>query len=336
MIRRTRTGLLAGVLASVLVGSALVAGCTSDADPSATPSDSNAASGEVQPVTGPGAPTTDDPALDVALSEPVEDSVYPEVGDPGVDALAYDLDLAWTPATRTLTAVETLVFRATTSADRFQLDLSQSLKVSGATLDGEDVTVAHRGKNLVVRQPVEADQRYTLVLEFSTRHPRPVAAPTTRSDFSTLGWTTTDTGATWTMQEPYGAYSWYAVNDQPSDKALYSFTISVPSPFVGVANGVLVDRSEDDGITTTRWELDSPAASYLVTVAIDGFAMVEDESSSGVPITYWTGPADVSGCAVCVSRPRRSTGWRRSSGPTPSTRWAWCSSTPAVAWRPRP
>ena len=29
------------------------------------------------------------------------------------------------------------------------------------------------------------------------------------------------------MQEPYGAYSWYAVNDQPSDKALYSFRITV-------------------------------------------------------------------------------------------------------------
>ena len=35
------------------------------------------------------------------------------------------------------------------------------------------------------------------------------------------------------MQEPYGAYTWYAVNDQPSDKALYDFTISVPAPWIG-------------------------------------------------------------------------------------------------------
>ena len=33
---------------------------------------------------------------------------------------------------------------------------------------------------------------------------------------------------TWTMQEPYGAYTWYAVNDQPSDKALYDFTVTCP------------------------------------------------------------------------------------------------------------
>ena len=26
------------------------------------------------------------------------------------------------------------------------------------------------------------------------------------------------------MQEPYGAFTWYPVNDQPSDKALYDIT----------------------------------------------------------------------------------------------------------------
>ena len=34
-------------------------------------------------------------AYDAALSEPQEDSVYPNVGDPGVDALHYALDLTW-------------------------------------------------------------------------------------------------------------------------------------------------------------------------------------------------------------------------------------------------
>ena len=34
------------------------------------------------------------------VSEPVEDTVYPDVGDPGVDALHYELDLTWDPARR--------------------------------------------------------------------------------------------------------------------------------------------------------------------------------------------------------------------------------------------
>ncbi len=84
-----------------------------------------------------------------------------------------------------------------------------------------------------------------------------------------LGWHVTDEGETWTMQEPFGAFTWYAVNDQPADKALYDFTLHV------VATRSLVDRGgqrraaraahEEGGRSTTRWHLAEPAASYLVT-----------------------------------------------------------------------
>ena len=43
------------------------------------------------------------------------------------------------------------------------------------------------------------------------------------------------------MQEPYGAYTWYAVNDQPSDKAFYDITVTVPAPWSGIANGVMTE-----------------------------------------------------------------------------------------------
>jgi len=281
------------VVAGLAAATLLLAGCTSGSDDSGPPPDSGsgastaATSGTVQPVAGDGKVATDDPSLDAALSTPVEDRVYPQVGDPGVDALHYDLDLAWTPGSETLTAVETLVFRATSDADRFQLDLGQALEVSSVTVDGEDASYDHDGKDLVVHSPVAADRRYTLVVEYAG-HPRPVAAPTTRSDFATLGWTVTDEGEVWTMQEPFGAYSWYAVNDQPSDKALYDFTISAPAPMVGVANGELESRENDGGTTTTRWHLDEPAASYLTTIAIGDLEETRDRSESGVPVSYWT------------------------------------------------
>jgi len=270
-VRRT----LAAVLAAALVAG----GCTSqDDEPSADPSPA------------PGASPTGAPDLDLAVSEPVEDTLYPQVGDPGVDALHYDLTLDWDPQASVLSGTEVLTFRATGTAGQFQLDLGEPLEVSEALLDGEPVDVEHRGKDLVVQAPVEEDERYELTLSYAGT-PEPAAAPTTRSDFSTTGWTITDDGETWTMQEPYGAYTWYAVNDQPSDKALYDFTLTVPAPWTGVANGELRSRTEAGGVTTTRWHLAEPAASYLVTVATGDFTMTEDESASGVPITYWT-PAD--------------------------------------------
>lgn len=261
-----------------------------DARPAA-PETSDVSTATVAAPASDGDVAADDPALDVALSEPVTDPVYPAVGHPGVDALHYQLDLAWTPESRTLDAVETLVFRATEDAQRFQLDFGDALEASRVEVDGERVDFTERDSDLVVDAAVTADERYTVEIRYGGT-PQPVAAPTTRADFSTLGWTITADGETWTMQEPFGAHSWYAVNDHPSDKALYDFTLSTPSPWVGVANGTLESREDVDGNTVTAWHLDEPAASYLVTAAFGDLEMSRQRSDSGVPLTYWTPSGD--------------------------------------------
>ncbi len=247
------------------------------------------------PPTGAAQPTEGvDPAEPAGLSPlstPVEDSVYPDVGDPGVDALHYGLDLAWDTARRRLDGTATISLRATTSAARLQLDLGRRLKPLNVTLDGVDVPFEHPGKDLVVTAPVAADQEYELVVTYRGR-PAPVPAPTQRGDFSTLGITVTDSGGLWTMQEPYGAYSWYPVNDQPADKALYDFTITTDAPYTGVANGELVQNETTDGRTTTQWHLDSPASSYLTTLAIGDYEHSTGLTSSGLTIDYWSPRGD--------------------------------------------
>ena len=65
----------------------------------------------------------------MALSEPVEDPLYPDVGDPGVDALHYDLDLTWDPENHVLDGTELLTFRATRDSPRVQLDLAAAMDV---------------------------------------------------------------------------------------------------------------------------------------------------------------------------------------------------------------
>src|ERR671920_1599297 len=97
-----------------------------------------------------------------ALSTPVEDSVYPDVGDPSVDALHYGLDLAWSPDSRTLVGDATIELRSTETADHLQLDLGEPLEVDSVTLDGQDVAFEHDGKDLVVDAAVTQDDRYVL------------------------------------------------------------------------------------------------------------------------------------------------------------------------------
>lgn len=226
-----------------------------------------------------------------AVSQTREDSVYPEVGDPLVDALHYDLTLAWTPESDTLLATERLTFRATAEADEVRLDFDDVLTIDALTIDGEEVEHTREDKDLLIQHAVEADEEYVLEMTYSGT-PEPYEAPTQRSDFRLgVGWHVTPEHEVWTIQEPYGAFTWYAANDQPADKAYYDFTLSVPEPWTGIANGELTDTTEADGLRTTTWHLAEPASSYLVTVAFADYTPTELESASGVPITLW-GPTD--------------------------------------------
>ena len=273
---------LAAALALTGLVALLTAGCSSGG------------SSDAGPPAGPPAPSiavrAGDPQTNVydgALSHPREDTVYPDVGDPTVDALYYGLDLTWQPRPQLLTASETLLFRATRSGNAFQLDLSHQLFVRHVWLDGEPVSFQHTAKDLVVEHAVDQDSRHVLQLVYAGT-PEPVTAPTDRPDFSTTGWTVARDGTVWTMQEPYGAYSWYAANDQPSDKAYYDATIHAPQGQVGVFNGALRSRTTSHGRTTTRWHLPEPASAYLITVAIGHFTQTRDTGPHGLPITYWT------------------------------------------------
>jgi aminopeptidase N len=295
--RRVAAALLSAVLGCGLLGACDHSGtpaARTSSPPSPTPSKTPSASASL-PAETDAPPDPDDPALDPALSHPVEDSVYPDVGDPSVDALHYDLDLAWTPETRTLEGDATIELRSTETGDHLQLDLGQPLQVSSVTLDGADVPFQHEAKNLVVDAPVIQGQRYVLEVHYSGT-PQPTPAPTNRRDFQTTGWTITPGGETWTMQEPYGAFTWYPVNDQPSDKAFYDITVTVPSPWVGIANGVMTDQTEHDGLTTTSWHLSTPASSYVVTVATGDYTRTTNTSKSGLQISYWV-PSDRPGLA---------------------------------------
>jgi aminopeptidase N len=115
-----------------------------------------------------------------------------------------------------------------------------------------------------------------------------VPAPTQRGDFSTLGFTAMPDGSVWTMQEPFGAYTWYAVDDTPADKAYYDFRITAPAHMVGVANGRLVSRKVVAGRTHTHWRLAAPCSSYLTTLAIGDYVHHVLHGVKGLPIDLWT------------------------------------------------
>lgn len=318
MLVKTKWIAITAAIVAVMVGlvAVLAAGVFGSSGQNAASSGKAATPDAAATHGDPTATDPDDPAYKAAESTTVEDTLYPNVGDPSVDALHYGLDLAWDPEKSELVGTAEIAFRSTRDQGEFQLDFGEPLSVTEATVDGSEVEVEHIGKNLIVKAPVVKDQKYLLVVEYEGT-PEPTTAPTTRSDFSTLGFTVTEEGDVWTMQEPYGAFTWYPVNDHPADKAYYDFTITVPAPRIGIANGTLESTEEIDGNTVTTWHLDTPASSYLTTLAIGEYEMTEDTSASGVPLTYWTAPGDTSSLRA-LRYTRKALNWlEKKLGPFP-------------------
>ena len=91
-------------------------------------------------------------------------------------------------------------------------------------------------------------ERDRLVIAYSGDTTRPLDV-----EGALYGWVTTRDGAM-VVGEPEGTMTWYPVSDHPTDKATYSFAITVPEGKVAVANG-LQSRTPTtrDGWTTWYW-----------------------------------------------------------------------------------
>ena len=102
------------------------------------------------------------------------------------------------------------------------------------------------------------------------------------------------------MSEPAYAKYWWPCKDKPADKALSEMSITMPDGLFGVSNGTLVSSgpAAEPGWTTAVWREDYPIASYLVSVAISDYMLIEADCSTTlggalgyeIPLMNWVFP----------------------------------------------
>lgn len=294
-------GVRSSVVALVTTSALVITGCSTGRSGHSTdvarPSDPS--------TTGAGS-TGAAPAVDyrAARSSPVMDSYYPQHGVPYLDTLHYGLKLDWQPGTKTLTGVATIALRVTTERTSIRFDLGAPLQVTRATVDGKAVGTSRSGNYLTIRTPeLPADSRHTVVIDYSGR-PMPVRAPAEREDVQHVGFTTAGGGAAYTFQEPFGAFTWYPVNDQPADKAFYDATLISHDGQRGVFNGQVVSSTAKGSARTTKFHLDQPASSYLTTVAFGDYRHETATGPHGLPINYWYTAGDTASLPLIRKTPQ--------------------------------
>ena len=235
-------------------------------------------------------------AVSLSVADGVGDSLYPQLGNSGYDALHYDIALDVNPAANTISAVTTIEALATVNLSTFNLDLS-GLEVHSITVDGVEAAFSRSGAELTVQPAVAlaAGQEFSTRVTYSGG-PEPVADPGV--PFSSLGWQSQD-GVIYTANQPSGSMTWFPSNNHPSDKATFEIRVTVPSSTTAAATGIVINESTVDGRTTSTWVMNDPMATYLAAVYIGDFERIDGgRLDSDGPLMRDYVPADAAPAVV--------------------------------------
>ncbi len=200
----------------------------------------------------------------------------------------YDLDLAYDPTDFSIDARLELHALATQDLSSFNLDF-YGLEVDSIQVGGKPAEFARDGHELIVK-PVEAI-RDGAPLEVSIEYhgvPLGVQDSTAPGGFE-IGWSESE-GEVYVVSQPNGAMNFMPCNDHPTDKAKFRCELTVPKPLMAVSCGRLSDTRENGELRTFVWEPRDLIATYLITICIAEFAVDEQESVAGIPITNYFAP----------------------------------------------
>ena len=242
----------------------------------------------------------------------VGDPYFPGAGNGGYKVSRYDVSLAYAPAANRLAARAVIVATATADLSRFNLDF-RGPRILSARVNGATARHRRRGAELVIDPAgaLEAGSRFRAVVRYRGR---PGAVP--NPDGSREGWIRTPDGA-FVAGEPLGTTAWLPCNNHPSDKALFSFRITVPADLKAVANGRLQSVRRSGARRVWTWRVRQPMATYLATVNV-GRGELRAGRIGGIPSWTFVDPAEAEAAApVLAMLPSILELQRRLFGPYP-------------------
>ncbi|WP_090801390.1 M1 family metallopeptidase [Asanoa ishikariensis] len=197
------------------------------------------------------------------------DPYLPRHGNDGYRTTHYDLELDYRAGPGRLSGRATISATADRTLAEVSLDLGM-FQVDQVLVDGARARYSHRAGKLRIRpaSPLRAGRPFTVTVRYEGA---PRAIPSRWGD---LGWERLDDGAL-VASQPTGAPSWFPCNDHPADKATYRIALTTQSRFTVVANGTLVSRTVGATRTTWVYEQSAPMSTYLATVQIGRYALVD-------------------------------------------------------------
>jgi len=81
----------------------------------------------------------------------------------------------------------------------------------------------------------------------------------------------------WTQGETESNSAWFPTIDKPDQKTTQEISMTVPSKYVTLSNGLLVHQQKNaDGTRTDDWKMDLPNSPYLFFMGVGDYVIVKD------------------------------------------------------------
>jgi aminopeptidase N len=210
------------------------------------------------------------------------DPFYPLLGNGGYDVQHYDITLNVEMAQDIIHGSAIIEARATGNLSAFDLDFS-GLNILVVQVNYVNAQYSRNGTELTVTPAgmLNNGDQFEIRVDYEGT-PQQVSDPSLAVGEG-IGWLDFASGA-YTISEPSGSMDWFPSNNYPTDKATYTFRVTVGKPYVVAANGLLTDTSDNGDTTTYTWEENHPMASYLATVNIAKFNERTATGPDGLPI----------------------------------------------------
>jgi aminopeptidase N len=220
------------------------------------------------------------------------DPFFPTFGNLGIDVQHYDIGLDVDPVSGRIIGQTYLVVQAKDRLSSFSLDL-HALKVSHVKIDGRPVAFSQANDKLTVKGfgALKKGRVFAVTVNYAGV-PDPLPDPTVGPDDGLyLGWFKYQ-NSTYVVSEPVGASTFFPANDDLTDKATYSFRLTVPKGYTAVANGAPNGRGDRGVKNQFRWSMRQPMEAWLATVHVNKFSVAKARTANGIPVrTYY--PAGV-------------------------------------------
>ena len=91
----------------------------------------------------------------------------------------------------------------------------------------------------------------------------------------------------WTQGETEANSYWFPTIDKPNQKTTNEISMTVPSKYLTLSNGLLVSQKKNtDGTRTDIWKMDLPHAPYLIFMGVGEYSVIKDRYK-GKEVSYY-------------------------------------------------